>query len=227
MAQVDKKAIFAQIQKLLALGTSPNENEAKLATAKANALLLKYNLSIDDVEDVKMGSGITQRKHAIDGKRVAHWKSGLMNVVCESNYCRVLISTEYNGSKNFIIIGKKVNINITEQMYVYLYETIERLSKNYGRGVTEKNSYRLGMVQGIYEVLKAQKQQQEKNGIEECTALMVVNFEKENNNAIQKYINEEIGRVRKTTQKNNINGNAYGEGVRDGRNVNLNKQIRA
>ena len=45
MAQVDKKAILAQIQKLLALGTSPNENEAKLATAKANALLLKYNLS--------------------------------------------------------------------------------------------------------------------------------------------------------------------------------------
>lgn len=226
--QVDKKAILSQIQKLLALGTSPNENEAKSAMAKANALLMKYNLTEDDLYDVKTGKGMVQKVHKLDGKKIAHWKSGLMNVVCGANFCRVLMSTNVYGEKSFIIIGTKINVEIAETMYIYLYETVERLSKTYGKGITEKNSYRLGFVSGVASILKEQKAQQEQNGVEECTALMVVNFEKENNKALDKFIADEIGRVRKTTQSNNrIDGGAYGAGHQAGRNVNLNKQIHA
>jgi hypothetical protein len=42
--------IIEKIQKLLALATSDNENEAQMAAKRAQELLLKYNLKLTDVE---------------------------------------------------------------------------------------------------------------------------------------------------------------------------------
>lgn len=48
---VPDKSIMEKIQKLLSLANSDNENEAKMATARANELLIKYNLNLQQIED--------------------------------------------------------------------------------------------------------------------------------------------------------------------------------
>lgn len=46
----EQQKVLDKIKKLLALATSPNEHEARLAAARANELLIRYNLSHQDVE---------------------------------------------------------------------------------------------------------------------------------------------------------------------------------
>ena len=46
----DTNPIINKIQKLLSLANSHNENEAKAAMNMANTLLLKHNLSIQQIE---------------------------------------------------------------------------------------------------------------------------------------------------------------------------------
>ena len=46
--------IIERIQKLLSLANSDNENEAQLAASKANELLTKYNLSLQEVEGINL-----------------------------------------------------------------------------------------------------------------------------------------------------------------------------
>src|SRR5579884_2145941 len=48
MTSIDE-TIIEKIQKLLALSTSSNEHEAALALAKAQNMLLQYNLSLEEV----------------------------------------------------------------------------------------------------------------------------------------------------------------------------------
>jgi len=45
------KKILEKIQKLLSLATSDNEHEAKAAMDKANALLVKHNLSMQEAKE--------------------------------------------------------------------------------------------------------------------------------------------------------------------------------
>jgi hypothetical protein len=219
--------IIDKINKLLALGQSPNEHEAKLAIANAQKLLTKHNLSMKDILVKEDGIDIMEKNVSLDSTRVATWKSALLNALCFSNYCKLLISTGYKREKSFKIVGTEVNVETVLMMYDYLYDVVERVTKKSGtKGITEKNSFRLGMVNGIYEKLKEIKQEMEYNGVdEECTALMVVNFEKENKKAIDKYLDSY--KIRKSSSNNsNINANAFSKGHAEGRKVNLNKQIK-
>lgn len=219
--------IIEKINKLLALGQSPNEHEAKLAMINAQKLLTKHNLSMHDIKAKEDTLDIIEKVLGLDSTRVATWKSSLLNSICLNNYCTLLISTGYNRQKSFKIIGTDVNIQMVLQMYEYLYETIERITKKSDtKGTTEKNSFRLGMINGINEQFRAIKDAMERDGIdEECTALMVVDFEKKNKTAISKFL--ENYRIRQTSSKGSrIDGGAYAKGRVEGSKVSLNKQVK-
>lgn len=220
--------IISKIQKLLALGQSSNKHEAELAIANANKLLTKYNLSLFDVQNQNgMNMQATQKDIQL-GSRVASWKKNLIAILCEYNYCTSIIRRQGNGENFFIIVGAEVNIMTVLNMYAYLIETIDRLTaKSNTKGVTEKNSFRMGMVHGINMKLEETKHTIIENGIdEECTALMVIDVEKRNKEMIQNYLSENFQRLSTAKQsRSNIDGRAFLEGVSAGRNVNLNKQI--
>ena len=70
-----EQKVVEKIQKLLRLGTSSNEHEAKLAMERASDLMRKHQLSMSqvDVEQVK-GTGMVRERHHVRGlKMKLHW----------------------------------------------------------------------------------------------------------------------------------------------------------
>jgi hypothetical protein len=81
------EVIIDKIRKILALSQSPNGEEAERAAEKARELLIKYNLSIDQFEDVKIEEKIIGRFF----KKPRLWRLVLINTITEFYFCRSLI----------------------------------------------------------------------------------------------------------------------------------------
>lgn len=219
--------IVEKIQKLLALGQSPNENEAKLAIERAQQLLLKYNLTMSDVKAI---ADDVKENVVESGKRSQTWKNMLINIIAKYNYGEFLI---YNGggSYKYVIIAKEVNSIVIHNMYEYLVETIDRLAKAYPvKGIKAKNSYRLGLVSGLRARLEALKSKRENNGVNfedgsQITALVVRDMEKQERQLVQNYIDDKIKGVKQRKVKHNMNASDYIAGNVDSAKINLNHQI--
>lgn len=219
-ANIDNK-IVDKINKLLALGTSPNENEAKLATEQANKLLLKHNLTMEQVEKKE----ILQESLDLKKTRLASWESILMKSISSLNMCEVLISR--GSSVNFIIIGKEVNIITTRNMYNYLTDAINSLAKkNAGKGVAAKNSYKIGVATGLIERMEQLKEANVSEDFEGTTALAIYDLYALMKEKNQSYMHDNFN-VRTTTQKFNIsNRSEFESGKRDSKNISFNKQMK-
>ena len=221
------KDIVEKIRKLLALGQSPNENEAKLAIERAQQLLLKYNLTISDVKAI---ADDVKENVVESGKRSQTWKNMLINIIAKYNYGEFLI---YNGggSYKYVIIAKEVNSIVIHNMYEYLVETIDRLAKTYPvKGIKAKNSYRLGLVSGLRARLEVLKSERENNGVNfedgsQITALVVRDMEKQERQLVQNYIDDKIKGVKQRKVKNHMNVSDYIAGNADSAKINLNHQI--
>lgn len=72
--------IRSTIRKLLALSNSSNENEAQSALTKAQELLAKYHLSMDEIKDADVDHNVIEET----ADRKAHrtpWKRRLGHVI--------------------------------------------------------------------------------------------------------------------------------------------------
>lgn len=124
----EQEAILTKIKKLLALATSDNANEAAIAAAKAQELLLEYNISDEDLENFNS----TQHEKVIEvsmagkngqgGNRTA-WYDILANTVAKANLCTLLIS-----GGNLIWIGKKTNIEVAQFIFENLVRDLTRIA---------------------------------------------------------------------------------------------------
>lgn len=238
MTEKIRQSITEKIQKCLALGQSPNENEAKLAVENANKLLLKYNLTLADITinedgEVEIGENI-----AGEGNRASLWKTNLLTAIAENNYCKLLMR-RWRGSKHrsgryaYVLIGKEHNILTVKSMNEYLVEAVDKLSRKFsGRGARAKNSYKVGMTHGLADRMLEIRKNSEKQGVDidgtHTTALVVKNLHDKELNAINKWLDNKYGRTLKSssTSKSNVDPGAYFSGINDSKNVSLNKQIR-
>ena len=222
------KNMISKIEKLLALGQSPNENEAKLAMFNANKLLTKYNLTMLDIEGAK-GESDVDNNVIESGTRCATWKSHLINAISNTNYCQALINRKYKGY-DFVVVGKAHNVLVVKNLYIYLVEAVNKWTKkNGGKGARAKNSYRLGMVAGLYNRLEEIKRQAMQDGLEIdgtiTTALVVKNLHETELKANKEYMAKEYGKLSSKKTRSKIDGENYGKGHADSANVGLNAQI--
>ena len=124
---MDNTKIIARIQKLMALGTSDNEQEAALAIAKAQTLLMEYNISESELSNYSNEKTEKVTRIRTDGKNrrnSSNWYNGLADVVAHSNLCKILIS----GS-GLIWIGKPTNIEIAQYMTDALANDLQRIAE--------------------------------------------------------------------------------------------------
>lgn len=154
-----------KVEKLLALAGSANEHESTLAMQKANELIEKYN-----IDNLKPESGQRYASHSIDGKkkRIATYQRHLCRIIQDFFYVRVVMASLYDPMRNetfktIELLGTKENVIIAEYCYSFLDRKLHSLwlqNKNRFLGVTktEKNSYFLGLLRGIYENLEQQRQ---------------------------------------------------------------------
>lgn len=118
-----KKDIIDRIQKLLALATSPNEHEAAQAAAKAQALLMQYNLSLEDVKSAERKANLIELEEIENHRRKVHWKGNLAVTIAKANFCQAW----WTGGQ-ITLAGKPHNRAIVKSLYDYLTSAIERLA---------------------------------------------------------------------------------------------------
>ena len=131
MTNEEKEKILEKIRKLLNLKESArkvgNEGEAYAAAKGVRRLLLKYNLSMADVGDgeTKENIDIGETDYISYNDKYGYWKRGLLQVLCEFNFCQGLIQT---GLKSFSIVGERQNIIVVRQLFEYLAATFKHLA---------------------------------------------------------------------------------------------------
>lgn len=203
--------ILNKIKNLLDLANNnPNENEAMAAALKAQELMAKYNVELDQLDDKPETHEITEEIYRQSGKHeMKKWKIGLSVIVAENFRCR----TYTIDKKDVVFYGYKEDAKIALQVFTYLYEVGNKLAVRYynkckkegkeTRGVM--NTYLIGFRDGVREVLGKQ-----------CTALMIVT-PKEVNESFDEMTKE--WRSVKTTLRMSGDTSAYSSGKSDGRDI--------
>lgn len=203
--------ILNKIKNLLDLANNnPNENEAMAAALKAQELMAKYNVELDQLDDKPETHEITEEIYRQSGKHeMKKWKIGLSVIVAENFRCR----TYTIDKKDVVFYGYKEDAKIALQVFTYLYEVGNKLAVRYynkckkegkeTRGVM--NTYLIGFRDGVREVLGKQ-----------CTALMIVT-PKEVNESFDEMTKE--WRSVKTTLRMSGDHDAYSNGKSDGRDT--------
>ena len=211
--------IIEKIKKLLALSKSSNESEAKSALLKVQELLVKYKLTIKDIEENK--SNITYYQTDISFTK-AKWKVALGKVIAENFGCIPCIKTE-NRTNYIVFFGKEEDINICNLTFIYAIDSIQSVVKmlknKYIRNKLStknlENDYAIGFIYGLKIAFDKKIEtnsefalvlKQDKEVLEEYKKL---NIKEEYNN-------------KTSVQEHEL---AYSKGVEDGKNFEMSKRI--
>ena len=217
--------IISKIQKLLALSESPNQKEAESAAIKAQELLIKHNLSMEQVENIDLGM---DEKEVLSMGRIPLWISSLLTGIADAYMC-TSISTFGWRKHSVTLIGRNANVKVTYSMFVYLKNVIYSLGKEEkekyfrsGYGIRYMNQFRLGLAFGVSqrldEILNSENVSNEK-------ALVVMLYEttkKENNEYVKKKYGE-LG-TRKY-QGCHVDEVAFNRGVTKSETIGLDNQL--
>lgn len=153
-----------KISKLLSLATSSNEHEAQLAMEKARQLLLKYNLSLGEMDGTS--SLFSVRQLGRPRTRVQRYESSIASLLREFFFVEVIWDRGYDPlaqkSVTFLKIhGTKLNLDMAEYVSVFLENLLPQLWKSHQKAAgIRSNAGRLhyfwGVVLGFAEKLRSQ-----------------------------------------------------------------------
>ena len=221
---IDRDKILTRIQKLLNLASGSSEHEAASAAAQAQKLMAKYDLCIEDIteDDEKRATTVIEVEVA-SGKRMISWVYDLFCAVTDAFGTRTLIVDGYKY-KGLKVVGSESDVHATRITFEYLYDTVDRLAEGQaGNGKAFINSYRLGVVASIREKLRAQaranKKEVQAEATEAGTALVL-----RKDQALVDYMKKFTGSY-KPSKQNNMDVGGYRNGMVDGQNVGLDKQL--
>lgn len=243
-----KKDIIDRIQKLLALATSPNENEAAQAAAKACALLMQYNLSLEDVKSAERKANLIELEEIENHRRKVHWKGNLAVTIAKANFCQAW----WTGGQ-ITLAGRPHNRAIVKSLYDYLTSTIERLAtqalkaqkQNYqmyldqivGTGIapfaqpnwrTWKSSFLVGCASRLCDRIHEQTQSMQTEGIPNAnvTGLACRQAYERELDAIARYKRECGISLRKVSgSRSRVTKDGYSAGQRAANTISLNRQV--
>lgn len=204
--------MMEKIKNLLDLANNnPNENEAIAAALKAQELMAKYDIELDQLDDKTENREIVEEIYRNNGKHdMKKWRYGLANIIAKNFRCK----NYFIGRQDVVFYGYKEDAKIAVQVFSYLYEIGNKLAfKKYyeekKQGHSTKgvmNTYLIGFRDGIKSDLEKQ-----------CTALMIVTPQEvtEAFNERTKSFKSMTNRVKTLGRNNSI----YNDGFTDGKNA--------
>lgn len=231
----EAQKMLKKVEKLMALGKSNSEAEAKSASRKANYLLNKYNLqqinSKNDNPDIKYLT-ICHKK-----KRIESIQRAILSIL-KNYYCvNCLTSHIYHVEddtvyKSIVLVGRKEALKVAEYIYHFLFNTGQTLWQNFKkknrvqRG--EKISFDMGFIAGIEDnhktVFKDSAMQINKNSflpVKTIKALMEKN-QKENQTEISRLF-PKLKTIR--YGRHQASSGAFKEGFKNGKKTHINKSM--
>lgn len=101
-----RDAAIGKVRKLLALGQSPNQNEAAVALSMASEIMLKYKISQADTKEVEEEPVVVRYTGIRWTKTTGWWVPELADVVCQHFFCRTMQHHLYGQrSREVMIVG--------------------------------------------------------------------------------------------------------------------------
>ena len=217
--------VLTKIEKLLALGESPNVHEAEAALQKASNLIEKYHLQqLTSPDHSSYTVGVVE----IGKKQIATYKRHICRILQDFFFVRVVLSRAYNPHINTVqktieLMGTRENVAIAEYCYFFLENRLELLWNDFRRrttssGRTQKNSYYLGVVLGFFQKLQGQNEQKKKSTIEpQRNELLLVEDRR-----LDAFVQMHFPRMRKSSSgASRVDSEIYLKGMEAGRNLTM------
>lgn len=227
-----------RVGKLLALATSANQHEAALAMEKASRLITRHNLQ-QLLEDTR--SQFTSHIIHTHSQRLETWQRKICVILLQFFHVRVVTADLYDPLrdthyKTIELFGRQENVTIAEYCYAFLAGKIASLWQENririgGKGIRSKNSYYLGLLQGLHDKLQGQKTaitppvpDQSPATTQTATSLTVL-IEAEAA-ALNRFVGRRFPGLRKRSGgRILIHGETYEQGRTDGRQIVLHKGV--
>lgn len=151
------EAILSKIQKLLSLATSPNEHEAKLAAEKANEMLIRHNIKMQDIQQYE--SKYIRHDLAIQAKSETENK-WVLSILKKHFFVEPVYSRDRRTKQTTIyLLGEETNIQVASYVYEYLMRQFYDLWREYkfqhDAPTNQKQSYYMGLYTGLNEQLSS------------------------------------------------------------------------
>ncbi|WLR52445.1 DUF2786 domain-containing protein [Bacillus tianshenii] len=222
--------IIKKIKGLLSLSeNNSNEDEAQSAFLMAQKLMLKNNISLNEVKLEENKENIDSGQVTIH-KQLYWWERHLANVMGEnfrvkSYINRKKLKGETKRKKAICFLGYESDVKLAKEMYMLAYEAITTLSKIYVEEyyiahktnrlkritIALKNSYMLGFLEGLEQKFQEQFEQMKK----EENALMVLVPEE----VKEEYKKQVTGKGTPFRIPSVQESNAYTKGYKDGNKI--------
>lgn len=159
------ETIIERIRKLLALAKSANEHEAAVAMQRAQEMLAKYNLDMNDV--LQRGESV---QFVCDNELVTEssnpWRRDLASNLarlffCDYSFNFIKQSMPQRKTRKYLRLdrhsfyGLPHNVAVVKEMFKYLVDTVERLAREARKinreGASYEKSFRHGCATRLIE----------------------------------------------------------------------------
>lgn len=216
--------IVIKIKKLLALSKSSNEYESRNAILMAQKLLMKYKLTLKEVEEFQDNNFEIREQRTGIKIRISKWKNALGNVVANNFGCYMFVRS--GRTHEICFYGKDEDVLICKIIMEYAIKCInsngDKLIKKlkqdkrrkYFKGI--KDDYALGFVHGLKERFEEQIKSNKEWGLVIAKDPIVIDSYKEFSASFST-IN--------LNPKFNKNMKVYNNGVEDGRKFDISNKI--
>jgi hypothetical protein len=119
-----RERIVDKVKKLLAFGSSPNENEAKTAMRMASELMQKHQIEMSEVlVEEERDSKAIKELYVVEGQRMKllwiHHIAKSVAILFDGDVLDVL----QQGTTRFIFVGHPEDIQMMKMMFEYLYKS--------------------------------------------------------------------------------------------------------
>ena len=120
--------IVERIRKLLRLAKDAGATEAEAASAleRANALLIRHNLSMDALA-VSTGEQPAVGEQHISTGWAGSWRGSLLGVLARHNLCAPFIIRDGKHDTG-VVVGRPANVQVTHAMYKWIAEQLEHFA---------------------------------------------------------------------------------------------------
>ena len=166
--------VLQRVRKLLALAGSANVHEAEAAMAKANTLLLRYNLELSG-EGADGDGSVACRFLGFSAAAVALNKKMVAVILSEFFFVECIWTTTYDPRRDraervLEICGTPANLDFAEHVHDFLHAECERLWQQHrregkGSGRRAKRQFLYGVLTGFADKLRAERGRNAERGL--------------------------------------------------------------
>jgi len=164
MIKQQQETILTKVKKLLALAeNNTSADESQNSFLKAQMLLLKHGLTMNDVAD----SNNTNTKNVLntsidESSRMLWWKKSLASIISNNFRCKSFTSFRSVNTR-ICIIGLEEDVSIATEIYNCAVRTVDyqsklyvKLNKKSGKTAGLKNDFIIGWLSGLENKFKKQ-----------------------------------------------------------------------